>query len=90
MFVWKKSCKYKQKRAGAAISDKIGFKQKLLPEAEKIFYNDKDPLGRQNNNKYIYTSQWKPNPTHIKQKLTELEGKIDNSIITVEDCNPSL
>lgn len=49
------------KESRAARSDKIGFKQKLLPEAEKIFYNDEDPLGRQNNNKYIYTFQWKPN-----------------------------
>lgn len=49
-----KSCKYKQNRAGAARSDKIGFKQKLLPEVEKIFYTDEDPLGRRDNNKYIY------------------------------------
>lgn len=61
------------KRAGAAIflSDKIGSKQKPLPEAGKIFYKDKGPLGRQNNNKYIYTSQWKPKLHKARSERTE-------------------
>lgn len=67
------------------ISYKTGFRAKKITSYREIHYI----MISHGNSKCVYTKQ--QSRKHVKQKLTELKGKRDESIIIVEDFNtPSI